>query len=169
LTASAALPVSLFQYSTDGGATFSTLCTGASGAGCVQAPGTLVISNGLTLQGGAFSTNSPGTPTLGDISSSTVQMKNPTAATESVLLLAGDGNFMAPTGSVLLNGGIGGSVTIGAAANAITYMSCVDAANGRTTARAHTTQRLCRPASQPLAAIIRPTPLWLSHSRRHSR
>jgi hypothetical protein len=131
LAASAGL---LFEYSTNGGASFTPLCSGASGTVCVFG-GPVALGNGLSVSGGAANSNSPGTPTQADLFSSTVKVANLNASgTASVEFLIGDLGFTNPTappGSLLLASNIGGSVNTGGAGNLLSYFSCADSGNGQ--------------------------------------
>jgi PEP-CTERM motif len=110
----------------------TTLCSGASGTACIAL--TTTLADGVIVSGGAANSNSPGTPAQADLFSSTVTISNPTGATQTVTFLGGDINFTTPTappGSLVLTSNIGGSVNTGSAANALSYMSCVDQGNGQ--------------------------------------
>jgi PEP-CTERM motif len=131
LAASAGL---LFEYSTNGGASFSSLCTATSGGVCTF-NGPVALGNGISVSGGAADSNSPGTPAQADLFSSTVKVANLNASgTASVEFLIGDVGFTNPTappGSLLLASNIGGSVNTGGAGNLLSYFSCADSGNGQ--------------------------------------
>jgi hypothetical protein len=131
LAASAGL---LFEYSTNGGASFTSLCNAASGGVCTFT-GPVLLGNGLSVSGGAADSNSPGTPVQADLFSSTVKVANVNGSgTASVEFLIGDVGFTNPTappGSLLLASNIGGSVNTGGAGNLLSYFSCVDSGNGQ--------------------------------------
>ena len=99
----------LAEVSFNGGA-FVPICTAPSGTACAG-----TVSGGglvLTMTGGQ--SNSPGTPTLALLLSSTLSLMNTNASgTATAHLLIGDTGFRAPTGSVSLLSHIGGSVAIG--------------------------------------------------------
>jgi PEP-CTERM motif len=92
----------LLEYSIDNGVTFTTICTAASGTPCVA-----------------------------DLFSDTVTITNNAAATESVILRAGDNNYTAPTAppGLVLESSIGGSVAFGSPANFLAMLSCVNSSN----------------------------------------
>jgi PEP-CTERM motif len=133
LSASAGL---LFEYSTNGGASFTPLCSAVSGGVCTFT-GPVPLGNGISVSGGAADSNSPGTPVQADLFSSTVNVSNLNAsgtASVSVEFLIGDTGFTNPTappGSLLLASNIGGSVNTGGAGNLLSYFSCVDGSNGQ--------------------------------------
>jgi len=131
LAASAGL---LFEYSTNGGASFTSLCSAASGGVCTFT-GPIALGNGISVSGGAADSNSPGTLVQADLFSSTVKVTNLNASgTANVEFLIGDVGFTGPTappGSLLLASNIGGSVNTGGAGNLLSYFSCVDQGNGQ--------------------------------------
>jgi PEP-CTERM motif len=121
----------LAEYSIDGGATFTPICSAASGGNCSA---TVTTPNNLTLTLVGAASNSPGTPTQADLFSSSVRVSNTNASgTASVEFLIGDTGFTNPTappGSLLLSSNIGGSVNTGGSGNLLSYFSCVDGGNG---------------------------------------
>jgi hypothetical protein len=121
----------LLEYSVDGGATFTPICSAASGTSCNVA--TFTTSNGLDFVTVGTTGNSPGTAAGSDLLTATVQLTNPTGANESVELLAGDVGYtmpVAPPASQFLNS-IAGTVVIGGAANAFTSQACLDQGDGQ--------------------------------------
>jgi hypothetical protein len=145
LAASAGL---LFEYSTNGGASFTSLCSAASGGVCTF-NGPVALGNGISVSGGAAASNSPGTPVQADLFSSAVRVANLNGSgTASVEFLIGDVGFTSPTappGSLLLASNIGGSVNTGGAGNLLSYFSCVDGGNGQD----HCTGTMNTPAVTP--------------------
>jgi hypothetical protein len=79
---------------------------------------------------GAIS-NAPGTPTLSSLISSTLNIVNNNTVNTNLELVISDNNYSAPTAppSLDLHSHIGGSVTVGNAANLLTMLSCVDQGN----------------------------------------
>jgi hypothetical protein len=122
----------LLEYSTDNGATFTTLCSNASGTFCVN--GFSATVNGISLVVNGMLSNSPGTPTLADLFSSSVAITNTTLGSRSIQIRAGDTGFTGPTappGSLMLESAIGGSVAIAGAGNTLSYISCISATNAQ--------------------------------------
>jgi len=126
-------PSLCIEYSLDGGATINQLVTGSSGS---------TIADSATL--GSFqvtvvsaTSNSPGTPSLAELLSATLQIQNTGSSTATLELFIGDVNFTAPTAppGLLLNSHIGGSVvsTGDYADNSLSFSSCVDPTNGQDT------------------------------------
>ena len=122
----------LFEYSTNGGVSFTSLCSTGSGGVCTFT-GPVALGNGLSVSGGAAQSNSPGTPVQADLFSSTVSVANTNASgTATVEFLIGDTGFTNPTappGSLLLSSNIGGSVNTGGSGNLLSYLSCADQGN----------------------------------------
>ena len=117
----------LVEVSFNGGA-FVPICTAPSGTACAG-----TVSGGglvLTMTGGQ--SNSPGTPTLALLLSSTLSLMNTNASgTATAHLLIGDTGFRAPTGSVSLLSHIGGSVAVGDSLNTMSFFSSIDQGNGQ--------------------------------------
>jgi hypothetical protein len=122
----------LLEYSTNGGATFTAICSAPSGGACDSGSAT-TLSDGLQITSYSASSNSPGTPGLAQLLSASLEVLNPTGAAVSVLFAVGDINFSAPTTppDILVNNHIGGTVVVGNAANLISQISYVDQANGQ--------------------------------------
>jgi len=120
----------LAQYSTDGGATFTPICSDASGGSCGS---TFTSSNGLAFLAFGATSNSPGTATSANLFSTTLRLANNSGATQSLILSIGDTDFAAPVApptATLLNN-IAGTVIVGGAANALSSIACIDAQNGQ--------------------------------------
>lgn len=118
----------VIDYSLNGGATFSTLGSGPAG--------TMVIGGSPTL--GAFvisnvseQSNSPGTPSLGDLLSSSLDIKNTSNATASIVLVFSDTNFTLPVAppNERMDSHVGGSVTVDNNANLASFTSCLSTTN----------------------------------------
>jgi PEP-CTERM motif len=123
----------LLEYSINGGATFTTICSAPSGPPGCSALSTMT-GNGLSLTSASVNSNSPGTATLADLFSATVTVANTNASgTATVLLLAGDTGFMMPLTPPALNftSSIGGTVTVGDPLNTMSYFSCIAQSNGQ--------------------------------------
>lgn len=132
LWASGAQADLLVEFSIGGGP-FSTICTAPSGTACAGS----VAAGGFVVTLQSATSNSPGTPTLADILSGALSISNTNASgtTASIELLIGDTGYTAPTtvlpNSLLLASHIGGTVVTGDLLNTLTYVSCVDQANGQ--------------------------------------
>ena len=127
LWGSAAHATLQLEYSLDGGATFTTLCTAPSGTQCANISTT--TANGIELTITGSHSNSPGVSLLADLFSSAVDITNTSGTTESIQIRAGDQGFMSPSAPATLESGIGGSITIPGAGNLLSYQSCVDSTN----------------------------------------
>jgi hypothetical protein len=120
----------LAQYSTDGGATFTPICSDVSGGSCSS---TFTSSNGLDFLAFGATSNSPGTTTSANLFSATLRLQNNSGATQSLILSIGDTDFANPTApptATLLNN-VAGTVIVGGAANALTSIACIDQGNGQ--------------------------------------
>ena len=124
--------VLLAQYSVDGGATFTSICTAASGTSCGSS---FTASDGLQFTIFGATSNSPGTATNADLLNATVRLTNPTATTETIELSIGDTGFTMPTAppAVSFINSIAGTVVTGGATNAFTSFACLDQGNGQNT------------------------------------
>jgi hypothetical protein len=106
----------------------------ASGTGFQSVNYTSTLG-GFNIAALATSSNTPGTPTVGYLTGSTVTIQNNNASTATLWISLGDTIYNAPTGSVTVNSHIGGSVTINGAANMMAFQSYVnsdDSQNGTT-------------------------------------
>ncbi|MGA8909413.1 MAG: PEP-CTERM sorting domain-containing protein [Acidobacteriaceae bacterium] len=117
----------ILAYSLNGGATFTNLIDDPSNT-------PFAFLGAETL--GAFSVivpalqdNSPGTPSLADLLSSTLSVTNTSGATASIIFAFSDTGYTAPVAPppVSLNSHIGGSVTVGSSKNLASFTSCVSA------------------------------------------
>jgi hypothetical protein len=102
------------DYSVNGGGSFALICSG--GPSC--SPGAnFATSNGLLFTVYGATSNSPGTATGSDVLQATVQMTNPTAAAQSVILRVGDTGYTVPSGNVSFANNISGTVVTGGTGN----------------------------------------------------
>src|SRR5215467_11831685 len=117
----------LAEVSFNGGA-FVSICTAPSGTFCSgNASG-----GGLLLNLTGAQSNSPGTPTLALLLSSTLSVMNTNASgTATAHLLIGDTGYVSPTGVGTLLSHIGGSVAVGDPLNTMSFFSSVDQGNGQ--------------------------------------
>src|SRR4029077_18561927 len=83
-------------------------------------------SNGLLFTIYGATSNSPGGPANSDVLQATVQMTNPTAAAQSVILRVGDTGYTAPSGAVNFFNNISGTVVTGGAGNLFSSTACVN-------------------------------------------
>ena len=118
------------EYSANGGGSFSNICSAAQGGSC-SATNPFTTSNGLVFTIYGATSNSPGTPINSDVLQATVQLTNPTAADESIILRVGDIGFTAPAGSVVLANNISGTVVTGGATNLFSSIACADPGDGQ--------------------------------------
>jgi hypothetical protein len=121
----------LAEYSINGGATFTPLCTAASGTAC---SGSTTTANGLALAIVSATSNSPGTATLSDLLSAAVSITNTNpSGTASVELLIGDTGYTLPVTppSLTFESAIGDTVVVGDALNTLAYFSCIAQSNGQ--------------------------------------
>ena len=118
----------LAQYSVDGGATFTTVCSDASGGGCSDS---FTASNGLDFLFLGASSNSPGTAIGATLFSASVQLSNPTGAAQSIIISVGDTDFTSPVGQVTFLNNLAGTVVTGGAANTLSSIACLDTGNGQ--------------------------------------
>ena len=125
---SGASAVLLYEASINGGA-FTTVCTAPSGTTC---SGTHTIG-GVTFTAGSTISGSPGTATLSELSSNVVNITEG-AASANITLLIGDTGFTLPIAPPpkTLGSAIFTSVVIpGTGANTLSYISCIDQADGQ--------------------------------------
>jgi hypothetical protein len=127
----------MIEYSLDGGATFNPLLDGPSGSTQVLGSATLGAFSVSVL---SVSSNSPGTTSLAEVISASLDIKNISGSTASIDFAISDVNFALPTPPfLLLNSHIGGSVTVGSADNLASFTSCVSAINTNLTSCAGAT------------------------------
>lgn len=130
--ASAASAGLLAEYSIDGGATFNTICSAASGGACV---GSAITGTGLTLTLQTATSNSPGTSTLADLLSAVARITdtNTSGPDVSVELRIGDVGFTQPIvpPQLVLESAIGTTVVVGDTTNTLSYRSCIDQSDGQ--------------------------------------
>jgi len=119
----------ILDYSTDGGTTFTPICSAPSGTSCGVA--NFTTSNGLDLVFQGTSSNSPGSPVLADILSAAVQVTNPTGLVETVLFRIGDTGYTSPTAPppLTFENSVAATVVVGGAANVLTSTACISALN----------------------------------------
>src|ERR1035441_9451196 len=99
----------------------------------VGSPGALESYTGTIGSGGGQFTitgisqsNSPGTPTLAKLLSSTLSILNITGSSQARELFMGDTGFLSPVGPpLILNSHIGGSIITAGAGNTMSFISCV--------------------------------------------
>lgn len=120
----------LAEYSINGGATFTTICSAASGTSC---SGSVVTANGIDVNTQSAMSNSPGTPTLAELLSSVLSIRNTTGSSQSIIISVGDTDFASPTTppALTLESAIGGSVSVAGVLNTMSFISCIDQGNGQ--------------------------------------
>jgi hypothetical protein len=121
LAMSSAHATPTLEYSIDGGATFNTF--GTSGGGLTSFNGTL---GSFTVTLSSLS-NTPGSPNLSELLSSTLQVANTSTSMQSLEFLISDVGFTTPVAppNLLLNSHIGGSVVVGGSSNTLSFTSSV--------------------------------------------
>ena len=122
----------VIDYSLDGGATFFTLASGASGTmvtGGSPTLGVFAISNISDMS------NSPGSPNLAKVLSSSLDIQNTSGATASIKFVFSDTDFTAPVTppNIRVNSHIGGSVTVDNSNNLASFTSCLSLTNANLT------------------------------------
>jgi len=132
------------EYSINGGASFLPICSAPSGNPCSA---TLTDpTTGVLFQVQAADSNSPGTPTLGELLSSAVHITNTSATSASIVLRFDDIGFTSPAGTVSLESAIGTTVTVvGTGADTLSYISCLDPGNHQNT---------CPGSGSPVAPVV---------------
>jgi hypothetical protein len=122
----------VIDYSLDGGTTFFTLVTGASGSIVFGGSPTLGV---FDVTGIATMSNSPGTASLAKVLSSSMDILNTSHATASIEFVFSDTGFMAPTAPPMLrlDSHIGGSVTVDNVHNLASFTSCLSTTNSNLT------------------------------------
>jgi hypothetical protein len=120
---------SIIEVSTDGGGTWSTIASGASGA---LIGGTASVG-GFTITGAELQSNSFGAPFHAELVSSALKVQNSSGASKQILVVFGDSSFntpsVPPNPSLLMNSHIGGSVISGGKATTASFQSWVNQNN----------------------------------------
>jgi hypothetical protein len=126
-TARAAL---VMEYSLDGGATFNILASGASGTSLLAGSPAVTLGS-FAVSDISVMSNSPGTPQLADVVSSSLDIQNTSGATASIEFVFSDTGFTAPTAPPVLrmDSHIGGSITVDNIDNLASFTSCVSTTN----------------------------------------
>jgi len=107
------------------GGLFGTVCTGNPAC----SPGfTFTDSAGVNFLVLGASSNSPGTPTNGDVTQASVRVTNTSATTQSFAMRVSDDGFLAPSGAVTLFNNISGTVVQGSPVNLFSSFACTGAA-----------------------------------------
>lgn len=103
------------------------VCAAGIGIACLGVPTFDVSVSELS--------NSPGVPSLAELLSTTLQVKNDTGGLHVLEFYFGDTDFNSPVAppTILLTSHIGGSVAINGAGNLMSFSSCVDQGNGPNT------------------------------------
>jgi len=118
----------VIDYSLNGGATFFTLATGASGSTVIGGSPTLGV---FAVSNISDMSNSPGSPSLAKVLSSSLDIQNTSGATASIEFVFSDTGFAAPVAppNLRLDSHIGGSVTVDNADNLASFTSCLSTTN----------------------------------------
>ncbi len=116
------------SYSIDGGA--AVVCSAADASQfvqCANVPGPPLKITALNA-----TSNWPGTASLSQETSSTVDVENNTAASHTLDIFVSAQNFTLPVAppNITLLSHIGGTVAVGAGANLLSFRSCIDAGDG---------------------------------------
>lgn len=122
----------LVQYSIDGGATYTTIC---NLPGTCSGGANVPVGNGITLTDSSGTSNSPGTSTLADVLSSTLEIANTnTTGTASVIIRTSDTGFSSPLAppTVQFESAIGATILTGGAGNLLSYRGCINQGNTAT-------------------------------------
>jgi hypothetical protein len=94
--------------------------------------GTIGSGTGQFTITGLSQSNSPGTPTLAKLLSSTLSILNITGSSQRLELFMGDTGFTSPVGPpLILNSHIGGSIITVGAGNTMSFISCVGPGNAQ--------------------------------------
>jgi uncharacterized membrane protein (Fun14 family) len=99
----------------------TTLCSSATNS-CAQASDLVV--GGVTISGASVASNAPGSPLLSFSSGSSTIISNLSGALATVSFFIGGNGYTQPLPPATLFSRIGGTVTIGGGANAVTMVSC---------------------------------------------
>ena len=121
----------LVEYSIDGGTSFTTICSAASGTACA---GSVTTANDLVMTLQTATSNSPGTAALSDLLSAVASIQNVNASgMASVELLIGDTGYSLPVAppSLTFESAIGDTVVVGDPINTAAYFSCIAQSNGQ--------------------------------------
>lgn len=131
----------IIEYSLNGGATFTTLASGASGAVLLAGFPSAVTLGDFSVDAISVMSNSPGTANLADVMSASLNIQNNGHATASIEFAFGDTGFTAPTAppKLRLDSHIGGSVTVDNTHNLVSFTSCLSTTNANLTSCAGAT------------------------------
>jgi hypothetical protein len=93
--------------------------------------------DGLTVSGFSVGSNAPGVTNNANVISSTLSVANDTGSTQTAFFYVGDTGFTSPTtppaAKLELFNGLGGTVTLPSADEAISVITCADQGNGSNT------------------------------------
>ncbi len=122
----------VIDYSLDGGATFFTLATGLSGSMVMGGSPTLGV---FAVSNISVMSNSPGSPSLAKVQSSSLDIQNTSGATASIEFVFSDTGFTAPVGppALQMDSHIGGTVTVDNPDNLATFTSCLSSSDANLT------------------------------------
>jgi hypothetical protein len=116
------------DYSIDGGATFETLASGASGSTVIGGSSTLGV---FAVSDISALSDSPGTSDFAKVLSSSLDIQNTSGSTATIIFVFSDTGFAAPIAPpvVQMDSHIGGSITVDNSANLASFTSCVSTGN----------------------------------------
>jgi hypothetical protein len=115
----------ILAYSLDSGASFTNLIDAPSNTPFAALGGVTLGAFLVTVP--ALQDNSPGTPSLANLLSSTLSVTNNSGSTASIIFAFSDTGYTAPVAPppVALSSAIGGSVNTGSSKNLLSFTSCV--------------------------------------------
>jgi hypothetical protein len=125
----------VIDYSLDGGMTFFTLASGTSGTMLNEGNPTAVNLGVFAVSNISDMSNSPGSPSLAKLLSSSLDIENTSGATASIEFVFSDTGFSAPVAppTIRMNSHIGGSVTVDNPDNLASFTSCLSLADANLT------------------------------------